>query len=93
MAWTYILRCADGSYYSGSTRDLDRRIAQHTSGEGGDYTCKRLPVELVGAEESDHISTAYALEKKIQGCRSRTRPATPRTAPQSRCAALAAWSQ
>ena len=45
--YTYILLCSDGSYYTGSTNDLDRRIAEHMKGEGANYTRKRLPVKLV----------------------------------------------
>lgn len=67
MAWTYILQCGDGSYYVGSTRDLDFRMMQHAAGEGGDYTRKRLPVQLVWAQEAEHIGIAYELEKKVQG--------------------------
>ncbi|GGB14834.1 hypothetical protein GCM10011492_00630 [Flexivirga endophytica] len=66
MAWTYILRCGDGSYYVGSTRDLERRLSQHAAGEGAAYTRRRLPVELMWAQESDSIRTAYELEKQVQ---------------------------
>jgi len=51
MAWMYILKCADGSYYVGSTKNLDLRIVQHQSGKGSRYTSGRLPVELVYGEE------------------------------------------
>ncbi|WP_353083172.1 GIY-YIG nuclease family protein [Tessaracoccus lapidicaptus] len=47
MAWTYILECADGSYYVGSTRDLDQRAWEHGIGSGSRFTAKRLPVKLV----------------------------------------------
>ncbi|WP_022882923.1 GIY-YIG nuclease family protein [Gryllotalpicola ginsengisoli] len=67
MPHVYMLRCADGSYYVGSTRDLDQRMAQHWSGKGAKYTSTRLPVELVWAEEYDSVADAYAMEKKIQG--------------------------
>ena len=60
-------RCADGSYYVGSTRDLPTRLAQHASGMGSEYTAKRLPVDLVWAAEFDRIDDAYFLEKRIQG--------------------------
>ena len=43
----YILECADGTYYSGWTNDLDKRIKTHNSGKGGKYTRARLPVKLV----------------------------------------------
>jgi putative endonuclease len=67
MAWTYLLRCGDGSYYAGSTRDLEQRVWQHSTGQGAKYTSKRLPVELVFAAEFDNIGDAYAFEKQIQG--------------------------
>jgi putative endonuclease len=66
MAWMYILKCADGSYYVGSTRNLDRRFAQHQSGRGSRYTSGRLPVELVYGEEYDRIVDAYTREKQVQ---------------------------
>lgn len=47
MPYVYILRCADGSYYTGSTSDLEHRLAEHGAGFYGGYTSKRLPVELV----------------------------------------------
>ena len=68
MPWTYILRCADGSYYVGSTRsELDIRVWQHSTGEGSKYTSSRLPIELVFAEEFTRVTDAYAREKQLQG--------------------------
>ena len=67
MPFTYMLRCRDGSYYVGSTWNLDRRLAQHRAGEGAEYTRHRLPVELVWASESESIADAFAFEKRIQG--------------------------
>src|SRR6185436_9020123 len=66
MAWMYILKCADDSYYVGSTKNLDLRISQHQSGKGSRYTSGRLPVELVYGEEYDRIADAYAREKQVQ---------------------------
>ena len=63
----YILRCGDGSYYVGSARDLDERMQQHFLGQGSTYTSKRMPVELVYAEEYEHVHEAYAREKQVQG--------------------------
>ena len=45
-AWVYLLRCRDGSLYTGWTSDLDRRLARHKAGKGSRYTASRLPVEL-----------------------------------------------
>jgi predicted GIY-YIG superfamily endonuclease len=67
MPFVYMLRCSDGSYYVGSTRNLDHRLTQHSSGKGSAYTSKRMPVELVWAEEYESVADAYAMEKKIQG--------------------------
>jgi len=62
----YILKCSDGSYYVGSTKNLEVRIAQHQAGKGANHTKKRLPVELVYYEEYDRIDTAFYREKQVQ---------------------------
>ncbi|MCP5156417.1 MAG: GIY-YIG nuclease family protein [Ectothiorhodospiraceae bacterium] len=67
MAYVYILECIDGSYYTGSTRDLDQRVWEHTIGLGARYTARRQPVKLVYAEEYDRIDDAFAREKQLQG--------------------------
>ncbi|MGC8780670.1 MAG: GIY-YIG nuclease family protein, partial [Anaerolineae bacterium] len=51
MPFVYVVRCADGTYYTGWTTDLARRIAQHNAGRGGAYTRSRRPVTLVYREE------------------------------------------
>lgn len=66
MAWMYILKCADNSYYVGSTKNLELRLSQHNSGKGSRYTSGRLPVELVYGEEYDRIADAYWREKQVQ---------------------------
>jgi putative endonuclease len=75
MPFVYILRCADDSYYVGSTWSLEARVDQHNSGKGAKYTSRRLPVELVFAAEFDRIDEAYAMEKRIQGWSRRKREA------------------
>lgn len=65
--WMYILECADGSYYTGSTNNLDLRLAQHQNGEGANHTKKRLPVKLVYFEEYQRIDEAFNREKQVQG--------------------------
>jgi putative endonuclease len=45
-AWVYILRCCDGSLYTGWTTDVERRLARHCAGKASRYTASRLPVEL-----------------------------------------------
>lgn len=62
----YILLCSDGSYYTGSTIDLEKRINEHQNGNGANHTKKRLPVELVYFEEFDRIDLAFNREKQIQ---------------------------
>jgi putative endonuclease len=66
MGWVYIVRCADGSYYVGSTNDLRARVRQHNEGGGAKYTASRRPVVLVWAMEFDHVSEAYVVEKQLQ---------------------------
>lgn len=67
MPFTYIVECADDSYYVGSTWDLERRISQHNLGEGAEYTRTRRPVKLVWAGEFARIFDAYVFEKQVQG--------------------------
>jgi putative endonuclease len=67
MPHMYILECADGSYYTGSTIDLERRLWQHQNGLGAKHTAKRLPVELVYCEFFEEVSDAFYREKQIQG--------------------------
>ena len=67
--YMYILECNDGSYYTGSTLDLEYRFEQHQNGKGAKYTRKRLPVKLVYFEEYDRIDEAFYREKQVQGWR------------------------
>ena len=73
MAWMYILECRDGSFYVGSTTDLDRRYLQHQLGEGAAYTRRRRPVRLVFSVECPDVMAAYILEKQVQGWSRRKR--------------------
>ena len=65
--YMYILECSDGTYYTGSTKYLELRLEQHQSGEGANYTVKRLPVQLLYHEEYDRIDHAFYREKQVQG--------------------------
>jgi tRNA/rRNA methyltransferase len=66
--WTYILKCADGSYYTGHTDDLERRVAQHVSGHFRDcYTFNKRPVELAWSEYFQQRSEALDIERRIKG--------------------------
>jgi putative endonuclease len=62
----YILLCADGSYYTGSTNNLELRIHQHQTGEGAKHTKNRLPVQLVYVEVFSRVDLAFQREKQIQ---------------------------
>ena len=66
-AWLYILLCADGSYYTGSTNTLPLRLAQHQAGEGCTYTRSRLPVELVYTQEFPSKHEAFLRERQVKG--------------------------
>ncbi|MDH5718489.1 MAG: GIY-YIG nuclease family protein [Spirochaetia bacterium] len=66
MPYMYILECADGTYYTGSTYNLSKRVEEHNQGEGANYTSKRLPVKLIYSEEFNGIEEAFKREKQIQ---------------------------
>jgi putative endonuclease len=66
-AFLYILRCADGSYYIGTTRtNLELRIAQHDTGAFGGYTSTRCPVTLVFSQWFDRVTDAIENERKLK---------------------------
>ncbi len=65
--YLYILLCSNGQYYTGSTNDLEKRLAQHQNGEGANFTKKHLPVKLVYFEEFQRIDEAFYREKQVQG--------------------------
>lgn len=65
--WTvYILRCGDGTLYTGITNDLENRLDMHRSGKGAKYTRGRGPLELVYTEECDSKSNALKRELAIK---------------------------
>lgn len=66
MPYMYILECADGTFYTGSTWDLERRIAEHNAGVGANYTARRIPVKLAYSEVFDRIDEAFNREKQVQ---------------------------
>lgn len=67
MAWyVYLLRCGDGSLYTGCTNDLQRRLRAHQRGKGGRYTRSHLPVELVYSEAVADQSQALRREAAIK---------------------------
>ena len=65
--WVYILRCADGSYYTGHTDNLELRLAQHQSGEFDGYTATRKPVELVFTQECATREEVLRAEQQLKG--------------------------
>ena len=67
-ATLYILRCADESYYVGTTRgELERRIAEHNAGAFGGYTASRRPVTLLFSQYFSAITDAIAAERQVKG--------------------------
>ena len=66
MYYVYMVRCADGTLYTGSTTDPQRRVRTHNAGRGARYTRARRPVELVWLEEAESWSTALRREAEIK---------------------------
>jgi len=65
--WVYMLLCSDGSYYTGHTDNLEKRIAEHQAGEIPGYTSTRLPVDLVFKQDFPTRVEALAAEQQIKG--------------------------
>jgi putative endonuclease len=69
-AYLYIRRCADGSYYVGTTvGSLERRVAEHQSGTYNGYTARRRPVALVFHQNFERLDDAAAAERQVKGWR------------------------
>ncbi|MFB6133489.1 MAG: GIY-YIG nuclease family protein [Halanaeroarchaeum sp.] len=66
MHHVYVLSCADDTLYTGYTTDVERRVAEHQSGEGAKYTRGRRPVELVHVEDFETRSAALSREHEIK---------------------------
>jgi putative endonuclease len=66
MWYVYILKCNDGTLYTGITNDLDKRVSSHNKGTGAKYTKTRLPVEIVYHEEATDRSEASKREYQIK---------------------------
>jgi putative endonuclease len=66
-AWVYMLRCADGSLYTGWSTDVARRLERHRTGKASRYTASRLPVELVYEAAMDDRRAARREEARIKG--------------------------
>ena len=67
--YVYVVECSDGTYYTGYTTDVERRVAEHNDGEGAKYTRGRRPVELVHVETFDEQSRAMQREYAIKQLR------------------------
>ena len=61
-AYMYVVECRDGSYYTGYTTDVKKRVAVHNSGKGAKYTRARLPVKLIYAQGFDSKEEAMSAE-------------------------------
>ena len=66
MWWVYIVRCRDGSLYTGVTTDVTRRVRQHQAGRGGAYTASHRPVRLAYTEAMRHRSSALRREAVLK---------------------------
>jgi putative endonuclease len=64
--YAYVLRCSDGTFYTGYTTDVERRVAEHDAGKGAKYTRGRTPVELVHVESFESRSAAMSREYEIK---------------------------
>ncbi|MFC1599112.1 GIY-YIG nuclease family protein [Patescibacteria group bacterium] len=67
--YVYILECADGSFYTGITNNINNRIKRHNSGKGSKYTRARLPVKLLYKEKYNSYKLAFRREIEIKGWR------------------------
>ncbi|MDP3744260.1 MAG: GIY-YIG nuclease family protein [Methylotenera sp.] len=67
MPYMYILKCADNSFYTGSTVHLEKRLWEHQNSLGANYTKKRLPVKLVFCEEFSRVDEAFYRENQVKG--------------------------
>ena len=65
--WIYILKCSDGSYYTGSTSNIEKRISEHQKGAISGYTHSRRPIELIFSEYFDDVYNAISAERQIKG--------------------------
>ena len=65
--FVYILKCADESYYTGVTSDIERRLAEHSARTYDGFTSTRKPVELIYSQRISDINDAIFLEKRIKG--------------------------
>ncbi len=67
--WVYVVECSDGTFYTGYTTDVARRVAEHDAGDGAKYTRGRTPVTLCHTERFDSKSAAMSREYEIKQLR------------------------
>ena len=67
LYYVYILKCRDGTYYTGYTPDIERRVELHNDGKGAKYTKGRRPVELVWCKKYKYFKRAFLEEGRIKG--------------------------
>ena len=65
-AWVYILKCSDGTYYTGYSRNPETRLVQHQAGTASRYTRTRLPVTMIFLQECPTSKEAYRTERRIK---------------------------
>lgn len=65
--YVYILECRDGTYYTGYTNDLEKRLKRHNEGLASKYTRSKLPVRLVWKKEYKQFKSAFKTERVIKG--------------------------
>ena len=78
MFWVYILHCADNSYYTGHTDNLETRFSQHQTGENDCYTARRQPLKLIWSQECSSREEALSAERQIKGWSRRKKEAMMR---------------
>jgi putative endonuclease len=66
VPWIYILLCRDGTYYTGATKDLERRLQQHQAGHASRYTRARLPVAIAWSSRCRTWSRTLSEEYRIK---------------------------
>jgi len=94
MHFVYMVRCADGTLYTGYARDPERRTRAHNTGRGAKYTAQRLPVSLVYWERCDSRSSALKREHEVKRLARKQkellaqRLIAPTPSPPARCSAV-----
>jgi len=82
QSWfVYLVRCRDGTLYTGVAIDVGRRVAEHNEGRGARYTRGRVPVRMVAASRAMEKRAAYRLEWQLKQLPARDKPAALRAAP------------